>query len=446
MLTIHAAANDIRRGRLSPVDLLESCLGRMDRLEQRVGAWAFLDRERAQGDARRLEAELKQGRWRGPLHGIPLGIKDIIDVFDWPTAAGSKRWARTIARRDATATDRLRQAGAVLVGKTVTTAYASYDPPPTRNPWDAGRTPGGSSSGSAAAVACGMCLGALGTQTGGSITRPASYCGVASCKPTLGRVSLDGVLPLAPSMDHVGPMAATVADLALLLQTIAGFDPRDPACSRRPVPDWLAGLATPSPPRLGRLRGYFDSRAESEVLGAMDGVVTAFRRAGAAVEDVALPARFADVDRLHRTVMAVEAAAYHESRLRRHPDDYPPQVSRLLEEGLACPATDYARCKENQWRLAAEMAGCFGGFDALLSPATTGPAPEARSTGDAAFNVPWSYTGLPTVSVPAAWTAGGLPLAVQLVAPRWHEGNLFSAASWCEQILALPRRDPIEVR
>ena len=190
--TITDAAGFIRRGELTPSELLEQCLARIDRYEAKVRAWVFIDRERARQDAERLTDELKAGQNRGPLHGIPVGIKDIIDVFDLPTGCGSKLWANSYARRDATVVQRLRQAGAVFLGKTVTTQYASFDPPPTRNPWNPERTPGGSSSGSAAALACGMCFGALGSQTGGSITRPASYCGVFGLKPTYGRVSCAG--------------------------------------------------------------------------------------------------------------------------------------------------------------------------------------------------------------------------------------------------------------
>ena len=215
--TLHAAAEEIRSGLRTPIDLLEACLERIDRLEDRIHAWVSVDREGARANAERLTSELRHGHWRGPLHGIPIGIKDIFDVANWPTAAGSRLWKDRIASQDATAVRRLREAGAVFVGKTVTTQYASFDPPPTRNPWDLSRTPGGSSSGSAAALACGMCLGALGSQTGGSITRPASYCGVAGLKPTFGRVSTEGVVPLAPSMDHVGVMARCVRDLAASL-------------------------------------------------------------------------------------------------------------------------------------------------------------------------------------------------------------------------------------
>src|ERR1700733_5281424 len=197
--TIAAASEAIRTGQLTPIDLVEQCLKQIDRHEEKVRAWVFVDRDGARADAERLTAELKKGRHRGPLHGIPVGVKDIFDVFDWPTAAGSKLWANSYARQDCDVVAKLRQAGAILLGKTVTTAYASFDPPITRNPWKLDRTPGGSSSGSAAAVATGMCLGALASQTGGSITRPAAYCGVCGIKPTYGRICLDGIVPLAHS-------------------------------------------------------------------------------------------------------------------------------------------------------------------------------------------------------------------------------------------------------
>jgi aspartyl-tRNA(Asn)/glutamyl-tRNA(Gln) amidotransferase subunit A len=440
--TIHAAAADLRQGRSTPTDLLDACLERIDRFESRIKAWVLIDRDGARADAERLGAEARRGQWRGPLHGIPLGIKDIFDVFDWPTAAGARRWAQSIARRDATVVQRLRHAGAVLLGKTVTTPYASFDPPPTRNPWDLQRTPGGSSSGSAAAVACGMCLGALGSQTGGSITRPASFCGVAGCKPTHGRVSAAGVVPLAESIDHPGPMALCIRDLAIMLQAIAGFDPFDPSCSDRPVPDLCARLAGPlSKPRLGRVRGLFEDLAEPSVRALMDRVSGVFQSAGATVSEVALPAAFGEVLPRHRTVMAVEGARFHELPLSRHPEDYPPNIRALLEEGLACSATEYVRAKEHQEQLKKEVQACFEEVDVLLTPATRGPAPDTTTTGDPAFNSPWSYTGLPTVSFLAGWTEG-LPLAIQLVGRPWAEANVLAAAAWCEEVLGMERREP----
>ena len=436
--TIHAAAEDIRHGRLSPVDLVASCLERIDRFEDRIHAWVFVDRQGALARAEECAAEIERGQWRGPLHGVPLAIKDIFDVFDWPTAAGSRLWKDSIARQDATVVRHLRQAGAIFLGKTVTTQYASFDPPPTRNPWNLARTPGGSSSGSAAALACGMCLGALGSQTGGSITRPASYCGVAGCKPTFGRVSCDGVVPLAPSMDHPGPMARCVRDLEMLFSTI-----RRTAGVSRLVNTHQPAYAGRSPvPRLGRLRGLFESRAEPIVTKRMDEVMEKLREHGAIVEDVSLPASFTEVLPRHRTVMAVEAAAFHQERLRRHPDGYDPWIRSLLDEGLRCPAPEYARCKDHQELLRREMEDCFKGVDVLLTPATTGPAPDAGSTGDPAFNSPWSYTGFPTISFPVGQSSDGMPLAIQLVGRLWGENELFPAAIWCEDMLSVHLGEP----
>jgi aspartyl-tRNA(Asn)/glutamyl-tRNA(Gln) amidotransferase subunit A len=438
---IHSAAEEIRQGRLSPVALLDRCLAKIARYEERVRAWVLVDRDGAMEQARRAEADIKAGHWRGPLHGIPVGIKDIIDVFDLPTAAGSRLWKDSIARHDATVVRRLRSAGAVIVGKTVTTQYASFDPPPTRNPWKTGRTPGGSSSGSAAALACGMCLGALATQTGGSITRPASYCGVASIKPTYGRVSTQGVLPLAHSMDHVGAMAGCVRDVAIVLQAIMGADASDLHGPGSTLPDLTASGATDKP-RLGRVRGLFSRQADAAVTAIIDRAAAKLVGEGATLTNVALPACFDEVLTRHRTVMAVEAASYHEYRLRKHPEDYGPCITQLLEEGLACPAPEFARTKEHQKLLRCEMLKCFDVNDALLIPATTSPAPDAATTGDPAFNSPWSYTGLPVVSVVAGWTDDGLPLALQLVGQAGSEPELLAIAEWCEKVLAVPRREP----
>ncbi len=428
--TIHVAAEEIRKGRLSPVDLVKSCLERIDRCENRVHAWVLIDREGALARAEECAREIERGGWRGPLHGIPVAIKDIFDVFDWPTAAGSRLWKNSIARQDATVVRRLRQAGAVFLGKTVTTQYASFDPPPTRNPWNLTRTPGGSSSGSAAALACGMCLGALGSQTGGSITRPASYCGVAGYKPTFGRVPIDGVVPLAPSLDHVGPLARCVRDLDILLRVID--DPRA-------IPE---APAHPTTPRLGLLRGLFDHRADRAVVEMMHQVCVRLRKQGATLVDVPEPAAFAEVLPRHRTVMAVESAEFHQERLRRHPEDYDPRIRALLEEGLSCPAPEYVRCKEHQKLLRTEMDPCLDAVDALLTPATTSPAPDAATTGDPAFNSPWSYTGFPTISFPAALSDDGLPLAIQLVGRPWSESELFPVALWCEEALGVSLGEP----
>jgi aspartyl-tRNA(Asn)/glutamyl-tRNA(Gln) amidotransferase subunit A len=440
LATIQAAAAALRQGQVTPLELLEQCLQQIDTYESHIHAWVLIDRAGARVEAERLARELESGQDRGPLHGIPIAIKDIVDVFDWPTAAGSKLWANSIAREDATLVKKLRHAGAVFIGKTVTTQYASFDPPPTRNPWNLARTPGGSSSGSAAALACGMCLGAIASQTGGSTTRPAAYCGIPSCKPSFGRVSRAGLVPLAASMDHPGPMARSVADLALLLQVIAGEDDKDPQTlvpgnSRRNL---VVMPAAAAPPRLGRVRGLFHDLAAPAVRALMEQVETLFRKEGARIEEIALPAEFAEVLPRHRIVMAVEAAQFHELRLRRHPEDYLPKIRGLLEEGLVCPAPEYARTKEHQRFLQADARNWFANVDVLLTPATTSPAPDAATTGDPAFNSPWSYTGLPTVSVPAGKSPEGMPLSIQLVGRPFEERTLLAVAAWCEKVLAQP--------
>ncbi len=439
--TLYEAADAIRQKKTTPLDLVEACLANIERCEGQVRAWVLVDGEYARAEARRLGDELGKGRYRGPLHGIPLAVKDIFDVFDWPTAAGSARWAGSVARQDAAVVDNLRRAGAVFLGKTVTTQYASFDPPETRNPWNLERTPGGSSSGSAAAVACLMCLGALGSQTGGSITRPAAYCGIAGCKPTFGKLPTAGVVPLAPSMDHPGPLGRCVRDLAILLQGMGGGSTAGAFASST---DNLASifLEPLPPPRLGRLRGLFEDKAEPCMRSLIEDVAEKLAAHGAIVTEHGLPAAFCEVIGRHRTVMAVEAAAFHEPRLRRHPDDYAPKIRALLEEGLSCSAPEYARCKEHQHRLQEEMATCLVGVDALLTPAATGPAPAADTTGDPEFNSPWSYTGLPTVSFPTGHFADGLPLAIQLVGKPFGEAELLAAAAWCERVLAVRPLNP----
>ena len=429
ILTIHDAAAAIRAGTLTPVDLLEQCLERIDRYEPKVRAWVVVDRDGARLQAERLTAELREREFpRSPLHGIPVGIKDIIDVADLPTACGSKSWANSIARQDAVCVEKLRSAGAVILGKTVTTPYAFLDPPVTRNPWDYNRTPGGSSSGSAAAVACGMAFGALGTQTGGSITRPAVFCGVCSLKPSWGRVSAEGVLPLAPSLDHVGVMARRVRDLGTLFQIVAGD---------RLVQD-VARFKWPhaQPVRIGWLGGPFDDlldRAAHEQMDLSRRLLT--QKGGAEIIDVALPAAFADVWRNHRSLMAAEAAYCHRDRFRRRPDDFPPRITALIEEGLRLNGADMIGAFMHREEVLRQVTPLFEELDVLVTPAAPGPAPARKTTGDAVFNAPWSYLRLPTVSFPiaAVGSHGTLPIGVQLVGKPAGERELLAVAAWCEE-------------
>lgn len=400
-------------------------MARIDRYEERVRAWAHLDRDGAREQAERLTVELKNN-YRGPLHGIPIGIKDIIDVFDMPTGCGSKLWANSFARRDASVVERLRQAGAVILGKTVTTAYASFDPPVTRNPWNLERTPGGSSSGSAAAVACGMCLGAIATQTGGSITRPAAFCGVYSIKPTFGRVSVDGVLPLSPRLDHVGVMANSAADLTILFEIIC-------TAPAKPIglPHRLLVLNDFAPPGM----------PDQTMTEAFARFRTTTKQLGWEWREHVLPPSFTEVRRNQYILMAVGAAAYHGERFRRRPDDYPPKVSQLIRDGLTTSAADYDRALQHHTRFWAEIDSAFpDGWDTFITPATVGPAPSAETTGDPVFNSPWSYAGLPTVSIPIGWSVDGLPLSVQLVGQRGKDEKLLDLAARLTESIGSERR------
>ncbi len=437
-LTATEATREIRAGRLSCPELLKACLARIDEMEDRLRAWALLDREGAEAAAVRLQEEARREAWRGPLHGVPVGIKDIMFTRGLRTAGGSRLLEDFVPDYDATVVSRLREAGAVVLGKTVTTEFACFDPSDTRNPWNLEHTPGGSSSGSAAAVASRMCPVALGSQTGGSISRPAAYCGIAGLKPSLGRVSLHGIFQVSYNLDHPGPIARSTEDLALVLQVIAGQDSQDPFCSSEPVPDYVGALgrATGNPPRIALVGTYFLEAADEEMREATHRAADVFRSRGAVVIDVALPESFQELHRMHRIVMAVDAASYHADRFREHAVDYGPNIRSLVEEGMSQSAVAYADARRHQISFQSEIRSAFAEVDILLTPATMTPAPAGLShTGDPAFNSPWSYAGLPTVVLPVGLAPNGLPTGVQLVGRHFAEAELLAAAGWCESHL-----------
>ncbi|MBI3300457.1 MAG: amidase, partial [Deltaproteobacteria bacterium] len=354
--TMAEAAARIRQGSLSPVDLVGSCLRRIDELEPQLKAWVTIDRDAALAEARRCEEERSQGKFRGLLHGIPVGIKDIYYTAGIKTTAGSPLLADFVPQYDATAVACLKQAGAVILGKAVTTEFAALDPAATRNPWNLEHTPGGSSSGSAAAVAARMCPAALGSQTGGSTIRPAAYCGIVGLKPTYGRISCYGVIPVAESLDHVGILTRTVTDAALLLQVLAGHDPQDPNSSQISVPDYsqvLGNLARP--PRIGFVQGFFLDRATEEARVHTQATAERLARAGAQVEEVRLPESFAPVPDALMAMVCVEAAAYHEDSFRKQRDQYGPKLCEILDRGLAISGVEYVHTRQVQRQFRRDM-------------------------------------------------------------------------------------------
>ncbi len=414
------AAERIRAGTLSPVELVEACLGRIQALDARLLAWAHVDADGARAAARELEREAKAGRPRGALHGVPVGVKDIFHVAGMPTTAGAKAFAHSRPTVDAASVALLRAAGAIVLGKTHTTQFAYRDPAPTRNPWKEGHTPGGSSAGSAAAVAARMVPAALGSQTVGSVLRPAAYCGVVGVKPTHGLIPVAGVIPLAWSLDHVGVFGRSVADAALVLGVLARRNLR------------------PEPARAPRLTlaPELVRRASPEVADHIQDVARAFARAGAHVEEVKLPASLDGLHDAGTIVLQAEAAAYHARDFAVHAADYGPGIRRGIEAGLGVSATAYLAANRHRLAFRDEVMPLLAGYDALLTPTAPAPAPDLSTTGDAWHCAPWSYAGVPSASLPSGLAPSGLPLAIQLVQAAGAEARLLDVAAWCERELA----------
>jgi aspartyl-tRNA(Asn)/glutamyl-tRNA(Gln) amidotransferase subunit A len=424
-LGIREAADRIRRGECSSVALVEASLARVRAREPEVLAWAHMDTDGALAAARERDAEAKVGRPRGPLHGVPVGIKDIFDVAGMPTTAGAREFAHTRPTRDSGAVARLRAAGAVILGKTHTTQFAFRDPAPTRNPWNPAHTPGGSSSGSAAAVAARMVPGAIGSQTVGSILRPAAFCGVVGLKGPHGLVPVDGVVPLAWSLDHVGPFARSVGDAALMLSVLA---------------DRVVEPATVQAPRLAIGRQLFD-RAEPELRRHLDAVVERLTAAGARVSELTLPPAFAEIHAAGQVILEVEAATHHAPTFARYASDYGPGMAEMIRRGLARPATDYVTANRARLAFREVMIPLLEAHDALLSPAAPGTAPAGLGwTGDASLCAPWSSAGVPSISLPTGVDAAGLPLALQLVQAPGGLARLLGVAAWCEGVVRFAAR------
>jgi aspartyl-tRNA(Asn)/glutamyl-tRNA(Gln) amidotransferase subunit A len=444
--TLLGLSSAIRERRLSCGDVLERCRSKLREFEPSVQAWVRIGGDELERVAESLDHELQHGRWRGPLHGIPIGVKDIYNVAGQPTAAGIPNREVETAYGDATMVERLRDAGAIIVGKTVTTPYAFFDPPPTRNPWNHDRTPGGSSSGSAAAVATGMCLGALGSQTGGSITRPASYCGIAGYKPTFGLLSRAGMFPFAPSLDHPGPMARTVEDLIAMMTALAPQrlrskfrallnTPLDEGIIKRErTPHYISESCELS---LLWLEEGFTDKVEPAMAEAMKSAVYHLAGCGACpgsnyADELDLPKLW----RSHRVLMAVEIAMSQGARLQKYPDQFPSGIRALIEEGLAVKPAEYAEAIQFR-RILRRKARAAIGEEIWMCPAARGAAPTPETTGDPCMNSPWSFLGFPTITLPMGLSSDGLPLGIQLIAAPHRDIELFQAARWCETQLRL---------
>jgi aspartyl-tRNA(Asn)/glutamyl-tRNA(Gln) amidotransferase subunit A len=437
LMTLSEAVRRIRTRELSPLELLESCLEQIDRFEAEIKAWVTIDREGALRQAKLLSDEALAGTFRGLLHGIPVGIKDIFYTAGIRTTAGHSAMAQFVPQFDSAVVERLRRAGTIILGKTTTTEFALLAPTPTRNPWNLAHTPGGSSSGSGAAVAARMCPAAIGSQTGGSTIRPAAYCGVVGFKPTFGRVSAFGMIPLAYSTDHPGIIAREVNDLALMLQALAGYDPRDHTSVMMPAADYLKEIEAPvMQPSIAVMTGDFMDKATDEIRANVTEAANRFARAGARVEQIAPPPSFGELGKAFWTILTTEPAAYHQEALEQRPGTFDPKTLEFLKKGLETPAVKYLHSLEVQRGFRREAAAILQHYDALLVPSTNFTAPAGlESTGDPVFNNPWSMSGNPVVGLPSGLSSQGLPMAVQLVGAAFAEGRLLALARWCEKEL-----------
>jgi len=450
-LSLSDAAAAIASGRLSPLELLDATLARIERVEPRVQAWARLRADDARAAVRQPADSRASGTRPGPLHGIPVGVKDIFYTEGVETSCGSKIMAGFVPSYDATSVARLRRAGAVILGKTHTTEFASFDPSPARNPWALEHTPGGSSSGSGAALAARMCHGALGSQTSGSICRPAAFCGVVGLKPTFGRVSRYGVHPLAWTLDHPGPMARTVRDVAMLFDAVAGPDPNDP--STVPAPPVSGAVAALDDPR-GRDAGarglrvgvpdrYFTDGLDPEGAAAYREALRALGDLGCRVQDVRLPELFEAAMDAHEIIHNVEAAAVHADTYRARPGDYGHKLRAIIETGFHVPAPAYVRAQQIRTLLIGAMRALLRDVDVLATPSAPGPAPAGRaSTGSPVYNRPFSFLGFPSITVPCGFTKSGLPLGLQFGGRPFEEITLLRAAAAYEASTPWSSRAP----
>ncbi len=440
-LTLAEVAGLIERREVSPVELTEEVLERIARRDPALNAFQVVTAEEALAAARRAEREIAEGAYRGPLHGVPLAVKDLLAMAGTTTTAGSKILAHRITDFNADAVERLLAAGAVIVGKTRLSEFA-YCPAstnahygPTRNPWNLERDTGGSSSGSGAAVADGLAYGALGSDTGGSIRMPAALCGIVGLKPTFGRVSLFGAVPLSWSLDHLGPMTRSVLDAALMLEVLAGYDPRDTRTRPVPAADYAAALGeSVRGLRVGALRddGSDERLTTPEQEAAWRAGLAALERAGAEIVEVDLP-EFHALRTLNSAIIAMEAAAYHEPNLRERLDDYGDYMRHRILAAYAYGPSAFVRANQARAAIRRRFDALFERVDLLSTPTMPYGAPPlddpARNTW---FTAPFNTLGWPAVTVPVGRTGDGLPLGMQIAGRPWDEARVLRAAAVVE--------------
>jgi aspartyl-tRNA(Asn)/glutamyl-tRNA(Gln) amidotransferase subunit A len=441
-LTLQQAANDLKRRAISPVDLTKMSLARIERLNPRLNAFITVTADEALDQAREAEREIRAGRYRGPLHGIPVAIKDLYDTAGVRTTCGSEQYANRVPTEDAAAVARLKSAGAVLVGKTNMDEFAYNFTSETsfygaaRNPWDLARTPGGSSGGSAIAVAAGLCYAALGSDTGGSIRLPAALCGVTGLKPTYGLIDLRGVVPLAWSLDHAGPFCRTARDAALVLNALT-----EPV---KAPPQNTKSL------RLGIPGGFWFEQLDARVSETFAAAAHHLSNLTAGVRKLpplplAMSSRLPDLPAAFITIIEAEAYTFHKSLLEKNPTRYNPATRRSIENGARITAAAYIEARREMDRLRASSDDLFKEADLLLTPTSPGPAFKLGDPAGLIFlrnTAPWNLYGLPAISIPCGFTQEGLPLGLQITAPTGRDHLVLALAEAYQQSTNWHTRHP----
>jgi aspartyl-tRNA(Asn)/glutamyl-tRNA(Gln) amidotransferase subunit A len=462
-LTLSDASQLVRTKKVSPVELTQECLRRIEQINPKLNAFITVTADAALAQAHEAEAEIQGGRWRGALHGIPIALKDLVDTAGLRTTAASGLFKDRIPTQDAEIVRRLQAAGAVFLGKLNLHEFAyggssaiSYFGP-VRNPWNVAYCPGGSSGGSAAAVAARLCYGAIGTDTGGSIREPAGYCGIVGFKPTYGRVSASGVIPLSWSLDHIGPMTSTVKDAALMLQAIAGYDPRDPSSIDLPVPDYVATIAaSTSSLRLGIPRSYFYEELHPDVQAAMEAAISALKSLTPTQHEIAPLASdstYSSIIKPSFTILTAEAYEFHKDYVSKTPEAYQLATVKRIRAGADVTISAYMESRRQLDQIRHSVAHAFDGVDLVITP--TSPVPpfaisDLTDTDTARPKElqmlrntrPINILGLPTISVPCGFTADGLPIGMQISGPPGGEATVLRLANAYEEATEWHKRRP----
>ena len=454
----------VRSKKISPVQLTQECLNRIERLNGKLNAFITVTTESALAEARAAESEVQHGHWKGPLHGIPIALKDIVDTAGVRTTAASELFKDRVPAEDAEVVRRLKAAGAVFLGKLNLHEFAyggssvvSYFGP-VRNPWDPNYSTGGSSGGSAAAVAARLCYAAIGTDTGGSIRQPAGYCGIVGLKPTYGRVSASGVIPLSWSLDHVGPMTRSVKDAALVLQAIAGYDRQDPASVDAPVPDYTASISdTTKSLRLGIPRDFFWQELDPEIEKAMEAVLAVLKKLTASQRDIpplATDVTYSSWTDPYGAVFTAEAYAYHKDHIEKSPQLYQAATLKRLRIGADVTASKYIQSWREMEKVRRSIGHVFENIDALITPTVRIPPftiadlqadLDSVRTKELAMlhnTRPINLTGLPTISIPCGFTSNGLPIGMQITGRPNDEASVLRLAHAYEQATDWHKREP----